>query len=271
MKISLRNITTAVALLMAGCLASAHAAERVYLRSGSDLLCDHTKVLDGQVRLYLTASEDNYLDVAANDIVRTEVVWAKIVPVDVTLTYPASPSSLSTNAATVGPLSTTGRAPFDLPALLREAGAAHHLDPDLLASVVHAESGGEPRVVSRAGAGGLMQLMPGTATQLGVRDRFAPEQNVAGGTAYLDALLMYYHDDLALALAAYNAGPAAVDRYRGIPPYAETRRYVQRVIHDYNQRKLREAQRARAHISAAGSSFASQVASMAALNSVSTR
>ncbi len=140
---------------------------------------------------------------------------------------------------------------MDLPVLLNEAGAKHHLDPDLLASVVRAESGGHAHVVSRAGARGLMQLMPGTAADLGVRDSFAPEENVAGGTTYLDALLMYYHDDVALALAAYNAGPAAVDRYQGIPPYAETRRYVARVIHDYNQRKLRETRQQPSRISRA--------------------
>ncbi|MGC2640040.1 MAG: lytic transglycosylase domain-containing protein, partial [Acidobacteriaceae bacterium] len=82
----------------------------------------------------------------------------------------------------------------------------------------------------------LMQLMPGTATELGVADTFAPTQNIKGGTAYLDALLRKYHDNLALALAAYNAGPAAVDRWHGIPPYAETRAYVARVIHEYNRR-----------------------------------
>jgi soluble lytic murein transglycosylase-like protein len=137
--------------------------------------------------------------------------------------------------------------PVDVPALLHQAGAEHHLDPDLLASVIHAESDGQTRAVSRTGARGLMQLMPATAKDLGVRDSFAAEQNIAGGTTYLDALLMYYHENIELALAAYNAGPAAVDRYHGIPPYAETRRYVERVIHDFNQRKLREAQRQTPH------------------------
>ncbi len=214
-------------LLAAGCWMYAHAAERVYLRSGSDLVCDHRKNMAGQVRLYLTASEENYLDVVAADIVRTEPVVA------------VSESSKSAQATQIS---------ADIPALLDHAGAQHHLDPDLLASVVRAESGGQSRVVSRAGAQGLMQLMPGTAAELGVQDSFAPEQNIAGGTAYLDALLTYYHEDLALALAAYNAGPAAVDRYRGIPPYAETRRYVERVIHDYNRRKLEEARHPAAHV-----------------------
>jgi soluble lytic murein transglycosylase-like protein len=97
--------------------------------------------------------------------------------------------------------------------------------------------------VSRAGAQGLMQLMPSTAADLGVNDSFAPGENVRGGSAYLDWLLSRYHDNLALALAAYNAGPAAVDKYHGIPPYRETRVYVARVIHEFNRGILaREAQ-----------------------------
>jgi soluble lytic murein transglycosylase-like protein len=126
--------------------------------------------------------------------------------------------------------------PAELRQLLAAAGAEHDLDVDLLASLVHAESNSEPRAVSRSGAQGLMQLMPGTAAQLGVKDSFAPEANVHGGTAYLDSLLRRYHDNLALALAAYNAGPGAVDRFHGVPPYRETRAYVARIIHEFNQR-----------------------------------
>jgi soluble lytic murein transglycosylase-like protein len=81
--------------------------------------------------------------------------------------------------------------------------------------------------------------MPATAAGLGVHDRLEPEENVRGGSTYLDTLLARYHDNLALALAAYNAGPAAVDKYKGIPPYAETRAYVARVIHEFNRRVLR--------------------------------
>jgi len=94
--------------------------------------------------------------------------------------------------------------------------------------------------------------MPATAAELGVDDSFAPEQNVSGGTAYLDALLIYYHENLALALAAYNAGPDAVARYRGIPPYRETRAYVARVIHEFNRRvRARNAHRGQAIAAAA--------------------
>jgi soluble lytic murein transglycosylase-like protein len=121
--------------------------------------------------------------------------------------------------------------------MLAHAGAAHNIDEDLLASVVRAESGGQVRAVSRTGARGLMQLMPGTASAMGVDDAFQPEQNIDGGTAYLDAMLTRYHDNVVLALAAYNAGPGAVDKYHGVPPYRETREYVARVIREFNRRK----------------------------------
>lgn len=214
-------------MLFTVCLSSAYAAEHVYLRSGADLVCDHRENMAEHVRLYLTASTENYLDVAADDIVQIEAI---VPPAPVVV----QPARSVLNVAH----------PVDLPSLLHDAGAQHHIDPDLLASVVRAESGGRASAVSHAGARGLMQLMPHTASDLGVQDSFAPEQNVAGGTTYLDALLMYYHDNVALALAAYNAGPAAVARYHGIPPYSETRRYVQRILHDYNRRKLLEARRA---------------------------
>jgi soluble lytic murein transglycosylase-like protein len=207
---------------------SAQAAQRVTLRSGSDVLCDHVRTVNGQVRLFLAPTEDNYLEVGPGDIVRT--VMVPDLP---------APSAPAQDATSVSRPKTTAPAPAtaDLPTLLARAATVHHLDVDLLASVVRAESNGNPWAVSRAGAEGLMQLMPGTAATLGVQDSFVPAQNVAGGTAYLDWLLSRYHDDLVLALAAYNAGPEAVDRYHGVPPYAETRRYVARVVHDFNQRK----------------------------------
>ncbi len=126
----------------------------------------------------------------------------------------------------------------DLHEMLAEAGQQHNLDVDLLASVVKAESNGDTHAVSRAGARGLMQLMPKTAGDHGVNDSFRPDENVRGGSAYLDELLARYHDNLALALAAYNAGPAAVDKYHGMPPFHETQVYVARVIHEFNRRVL---------------------------------
>jgi soluble lytic murein transglycosylase-like protein len=219
---------------LGGCVAAAHAAERVTLRSGSELLCDHQKNMNGEVRLYLGPSDENYLDVAASEIVAVKNVRQEAV-LRQAATLPTAASK------------TEAVQPVNVSALLHQAGAQHHLDPDLLASVVQTESDGQTHAVSRTGARGLMQLMPATAKDLGVQDSFAAAQNIAGGTTYLDALLMYYHENIALALAAYNAGPAAVDRYHGIPPYAETRRYVERVIHDFNQRKLREARERERH------------------------
>ncbi len=127
--------------------------------------------------------------------------------------------------------------------LLTTAGTTHNIDVDLLASIVHAESSGHAKAVSRTGAQGLMQLMPGTAKSVGVTDAFQPDQNINGGTTYLDWLLTRYKDNLALALAAYNAGPGAVDRFHGIPPFRETRAYVARVMTEFKRRKLALEQR----------------------------
>lgn len=114
--------------------------------------------------------------------------------------------------------------------LIAEAAATHRLPPELLAAVARVESAFNPRAVSPVGAQGLLQLMPATAERFGVDDAFDPAQNVAGGARYLDWLLDRYEDRLDLALAGYNAGERAVDRYDGIPPYRETRNYVTRVI-----------------------------------------
>lgn len=103
------------------------------------------------------------------------------------------------------------------------------VDPALVRAVIHAESHFNPKAVSSKGAGGLMQLMPATAKRFGVTDRFSPEENIRGGVAYLRILLREFGDPK-LAVAAYNAGEGAVRRYKGIPPYEETRIYVTRVM-----------------------------------------
>jgi hypothetical protein len=198
-----------------GTVRALQAAEQVTLKNGYNLLCDHREQEGDRVRLFTGKDGGNFVEVDA----------AEIASVD---TVPDSPV-VPTQAAKL----TTA----DVHELIAQAGASHNLDIDLLASVVRAESGGNINAVSRTGAQGLMQLMPGTAAELGVTDSFRADQNINGGTAYLDALLLRYHDHLALALAAYNAGPAAVDKYHGVPPYRETRLYVARVIREFNRRK----------------------------------
>jgi len=112
---------------------------------------------------------------------------------------------------------------------IRAAAAANGVEVAVVRAIIHAESAYNPLALSRAGAQGLMQLMPGTARRFGVTDAFNAGQNIAGGVQYLAWLLKRYNNDLTLAAAGYNAGEGAVDRYGGVPPYSETRRYVQRV------------------------------------------
>jgi soluble lytic murein transglycosylase-like protein len=120
-----------------------------------------------------------------------------------------------------------------------EASQQYGIDPVLIQAVIYVESNFDPQALSPKGAQGLMQLMPQTARDLQVSDAFSPKENIAGGTRYLRYLLDMYNQDMSLALAAYNAGPEKVNLYRGIPPYQETKTYVQRVTQIYNQLKSR--------------------------------
>jgi soluble lytic murein transglycosylase-like protein len=123
--------------------------------------------------------------------------------------------------------------PGRLERVVRDAAERHQLDPALLRAVIKAESGGDPLAISRKGALGLMQLTPATAEQMGVGNAFDPEQNVDGGARFLRSLLDRYNGDLTKSLAAYNAGTGTVDRFGGVPRYAETRAYVQKVTETY--------------------------------------
>jgi soluble lytic murein transglycosylase-like protein len=233
LRIRLQFIAVLAALAFAG--HPAFAAERISLTNGYEILCNHHQQLGSQVRLYLSSSDNSYIDRSTEDIAKIETVPDP---------PPTPPSSTKTDAKL---------SPADLHEMLAAAGRQRNLDADLIASVVKAESDGDTRAVSRAGARGLMQLMPKTAAQQGVHDSFRPDENVRGGSAYLNDLLVKYHDNIALALAAYNAGPAAVDRYHGIPPYHETRAYVARVIHEFNRRvRARELQARQIQPPAAG-------------------
>ncbi len=126
--------------------------------------------------------------------------------------------------------------PYD--GLIRAAARRHDLDPALLTAVARRESNFDPSAVSKAGAQGLMQLMPDTAKSLGVTNAFDPTQSVEGGAKLLRGLIDQFGGHLDLALAAYNAGPGAVQKYGGVPPYAETQAYVRDILADYRAKAL---------------------------------
>ena len=121
--------------------------------------------------------------------------------------------------------------------IIRKASKQHGIKYEILKAIIHAESSFNPNAVSPAGACGLMQLMPENINKFNVSDPFDPHENIMAGTKFFRQLLDRYDSDLKLTLAAYNAGPGAVDQYRGIPPYRETEDYVSRVLHYYSQYK----------------------------------
>ena len=125
--------------------------------------------------------------------------------------------------------------------IIQEAAAEYELDPNLIRAVMQTESAFHPFAVSRAGAEGLMQLMPALADEMGVSDSFDPRDNIMGGARYLKRLLDYHNGNLDLALASYNAGPGNVQRYGGIPPFRETRKYVKTIKALYAKSKRRSS------------------------------
>jgi soluble lytic murein transglycosylase-like protein len=210
------------ALLLAG---SAFAADNALLRNGFTIRHERRELLnDGTMtRLYLSAKSGDYIDVRTSDIADFEVA-------------PSAPVTTEAKPDELQPIQ-----PKDLAAIVRQASDKTLLDEDLLFSVIKAESGSNAKAVSPKGAQGLMQLMPKTAKNLGVKNAFDPESNVDGGSRYLHDMLVRFNFDLVKALAAYNAGPEAVEKYHGVPPYRETRLYVARIIKDYNRKKLAQA------------------------------
>ena len=201
-----------VMVLGASCLS---AAEIANLRNGFSIRHERHESQGEITRLYLGSDvASSYVDVATAQIESFEPAPADIV---------------SPGAGTASP--------HDLQTIIGEASERSRIDADFIASVIRAESANNPRAVSRKGAQGLMQLMPKTASSLGVKDGFDPAANVDGGVRYLRELLLRYDGDAAKALAAYNAGPQRVLQYHGVPPYYETHAYVARVINDYNRKK----------------------------------
>jgi len=188
-------------------------ADLAVLRNGFSIRHERREVVGSVTRLYLGADRDGFVDVPTTEIDRFERDRSV-------------------------PLTARGSQPMN--EAINAVSSRHHLDPDLINSVIHAESGFNPKAVSPKGAQGLMQLMPQTASRLGVANAFDRDDNLEGGTRYLRELLERYNFDLIKALAAYNAGPQRVEQYHGVPPYYETQAYVARIIRDFNRKKLAE-------------------------------
>ncbi len=123
---------------------------------------------------------------------------------------------------------------------IQKVSKEYKVDSKLIEAIIQVESGFDPKAISRAGAMGLMQLMPETAKDMGVRYPYDPLQNITGGTKYFRKMLKTFRGNTKLALAAYNAGPTAVKAYRGVPPYTETRNYVKKVLAAYNKKNPRK-------------------------------
>jgi hypothetical protein len=196
------------ALLLA--IAPVGRAEYIVLRSGQRLNVSSYELLGDKYRLQVAGGT---VLVAAEDVlsIEPEEVFTPLKPAD------------------------SFKGPFR--ELIEAASAQYKVDADLIASVIAVESNFEPRAISRRDARGLMQLLPETAARLGVRDVFDPRENINAGTRYLSDLLRRYDNNLALALAAYNAGPEKVEKFGSIPPYAETISYVRRVKRAYENTK----------------------------------
>jgi soluble lytic murein transglycosylase-like protein len=205
------------ALLLAAlpCLAS----DSAILRNGFSIRHERRQVIGTVTRLYIDGDQSSFVDIPSAEIDHFE-------------SLPDSPTPPTNPPPATLPHS------FNLTQAVNDASGTYRLDPDLVTSVIRAESGFNVRAVSPKGAQGLMQLMPQTATQLGVKNAFDPQANVEAGTRYLRELLERYNFDLIKALAAYNAGPQRVEQYNGVPPYYETKAYVARIVRDFNKKKL---------------------------------
>ena len=185
-------------------------AEYIVLRSGQRLSVTGYQLVGDKYRLQLNGG---FVEVPSEDVaaIEPEEVFTPVRPVE------------------------TAKAPFT--DLIQQAAARYSVDADLIASVIATESNFDPKAISRRNARGLMQLLPETAARLGVHDIFDPAENIDAGTRYLRDLLQRYGNNLALTLAAYNAGPVRVQQYGRIPPFAETQSYVRRVRRAYDKRR----------------------------------
>jgi hypothetical protein len=189
---------------------SAVHAEYIVLRSGQRLRVTGYQRLGDKYRLQMSGG---FVEIPAGDVVAIE------------------PEEVFTST----PVLEAANTPFR--ELIQAAAARYRVDADLITSIIATESNFDPKAISRHNARGLMQLLPQTAARLGVQNIFDPGENIDAGTRYLRDLLQRYRNDLALTLAAYNAGPARVHQYGRVPPFTETQTYVRRVKNSYNKRK----------------------------------
>jgi len=248
----LRPITIG-AVLALGQL-SAFAGQIAVLRNGFSIHFDHKEQSGGSTRLY---TGSGYLDIASDQIASFDVDETPVTPDPPPAPQPAALTNAQPTAAQ--PVTVAIQTPMpakvaqnvDLDEVVREASSKNRLDPDFVSSVIRAESNFKPHAVSKKGAQGLMQLMPSTAAQLGVADPFDPKANVEAGTAHLSALLDLYKNDPIKALAAYNAGAHRVKQYNGVPPYRETRDYINKIVRDFNAKKRAQMKAAAANTSTA--------------------
>jgi soluble lytic murein transglycosylase-like protein len=263
--------TLTITALLGFAQISAFAGQVAILKNGFSIHFDHKEQNAKSTRLFTSTG---YLDVASDQITSFEEDETPVVPEPAPVA--AGPSTQLTGptmaakplvskpmaskplanpvpavqpvamkvTGPAGPASTAATA-IDIDEVVRAASNKNRLDPDFVRSVIMAESNFKTHAVSKKGALGLMQLMPSTAAQLGVADPFDPKANVEAGAAHLSALLDLYHDDPVKALAAYNAGAHRVKQYNGVPPYRETRAYINKIVRDFNAKK-------RAQMKAAG-------------------
>jgi soluble lytic murein transglycosylase-like protein len=266
-----RTLTITALLVLAQM--SAFAGQIAILKNGFSIHFDHKEQNAKSTRLF---TPTGYLDIASDQITSFEEDETPVVPEPASVA--AAPSTqltsptMSAKPLVISPMTSkqmaskplanpipavqpiamkvtapagAAAAALDLDQVVREASNKNRLDPDFVSSVIMAESNFKTHAVSKKGALGLMQLMPSTAAQLGVADPFDPKANVEAGAAHLSALLDLYNNDPIKALAAYNAGAHRVKQYNGVPPYRETRAYINKIVRDFNAKK-------RAQMKAAG-------------------
>jgi soluble lytic murein transglycosylase-like protein len=282
-----RTLTITALLVLAQM--SAFAGQIAILKNGFSIHFDHKEQNAKSTRLF---TPTGYLDIASDQITSFEEDETPVAPEPAPVA--AAPSTQLTSPTTsakplvispmaskqmaskplanplpaVQPVAMKVTAPagaaaaaIDIDQVVREASNKNRLDPDFVSSVIMAESNFKTHAVSKKGALGLMQLMPSTAAQLGVADPFDPKANIEAGAAHLSALLDLYNNDPIKALAAYNAGAHRVKQYNGVPPYRETRAYINKIVRDFNAKK-------RAQMKAAGVKNVSSPAKAAGSKSI---